>query len=417
MDSKAEAVTQNVFDVLKERGFIQQCTHEAEIRRLLGETRVTFYIGFDPTADSLHIGHYLTVMAMAHLQRAGHRPVALMGGGTGMVGDPTDKSEMRRVMTKAEIDHNVDCFKKQMSRFIDFNDGKAVMVNNADWLLALKYVEFIRDYGVHFSVNRMLATDVYKTRFEKGLTFFEFNYHLMQSYDFLELYRRYGCNLQMGGNDQWANIIGGAELIRRVENAAAYGMTFTLLQTSEGHKMGKTQKGALWIDPAKTPPYEFFQYFRNVDDADVGTCLALLTFLPMAEVNRLKELPGSEINKAKEVLAYETTKLVHGEAEADKALAAAKALFAGGATGGSIPTTAISAADFGEGVNIIALLEIARLAPSRSEGRRNVAQGGIKVNDVKIESVDHIVSVRDFTDGSLMIQKGKKTFHRFTIKA
>ncbi|WP_250229567.1 tyrosine--tRNA ligase [Anaeropeptidivorans aminofermentans] len=405
----------NAFDILQERGFIAQATHEAEIKELLSKERVTFYIGFDPTADSLHVGHFLTVMAMSHMQKAGHRPIILVGGGTGMVGDPTDRTDMRKMMTAEEVQHNVDCFKKQLSKFIDFEDDKAIMANNADWLLNLKYVDFIRDYGVHFSVNRMLTADSYRTRFEKGLSFFEFNYMLMQSYDFLELYRRYGCKMQLGGNDQWSNIIGGVELIRKVENQDAYGLTFTLLTTSDNKKMGKTQRGAVWLDPEKTTPYEFFQYWRNVEDASVEKCLGLLTFLPMEEVRRLGSLQDKDINIAKEALAYEITKNVHGEEEAKKALEAARALFAGGAHGGSIPATEIEKSDIEKGISIIELLEKASLIPSRGEGRRLITQGGIKVNDEKVEAFDKVITADDFKDGELMIQKGKKVFHKVTL--
>lgn len=405
----------NAFDILQERGFIAQATHEAEIRELLSKESVTFYIGFDPTADSLHVGHFLTVMAMSHMQKAGHRPIILVGGGTGMVGDPTDRTDMRKMMTAEEVQHNVECFKKQLSKFIDFEDDKAIMANNADWLLSLKYVDFIRDYGIHFSVNRMLTADSYRTRFEKGLSFFEFNYMLMQSYDFLELYRRYGCKMQLGGNDQWSNIIGGVELIRKVENQDAYGLTFTLLTTSDNKKMGKTQSGAVWLDPEKTTPYEFFQYWRNVEDSSVEKCLGLLTFLPMEEVKRLGSLQDKDINIAKETLAYEITKNVHGEEEAKKALEAARALFAGGAHGGSIPTTEIEQSDIEKGITIIDLLEKASLIPSRGEGRRLITQGGIKVNDDKIEAFDKIITAADFNDGELMIQKGKKVFHKIII--
>ncbi len=404
----------NAFDVLNERGFIQQTTHEEEIRNLFANEQVTFYIGFDPTADSLTIGHFLTIKAMMHLQQCGHRPVVLLGGGTGMVGDPTDKTEMRRIMLRDEIQHNVDCFRKQMERFIDFSDGKAIMANNADWLLELSYVPFIREYGVHFSVNRMLTAECYKSRFEKGLSFFEFNYMIMQSYDFLELFRRHNCKMQLGGNDQWSNILGGVELIRRVENASAYGMTFTLLQTSDGKKMGKTQKGALWISPEKTTPYEFFQYLRNVDDADVGTCLSLLTFLPMEEVNRLKALEGSEINKAKEILAYETTKIVHGKEEADKALQAAQALFAGGELSGSIPTTTINKEEAAN-LSLIELLEKTKLFESKSDARRNITQGGVKINGEKVSDIDYKITDNDFKDGIMVIQKGKKVFHHVVL--
>ncbi|WP_058485072.1 tyrosine--tRNA ligase [Defluviitalea phaphyphila] len=402
---------QNVFDILKERGFIEQTTHEKEIKELLGKESVTFYIGFDPTADSLHVGHFVTIMAMAHMQRAGHRPIALIGGGTAMVGDPTGKTDMRKMMTKETIEHNANCFKKQLSRFIEFGEDKAIMANNADWLLNLNYVDFLREIGVHFSVNRMLTYESYKTRMEKGLSFLEFNYTLMQSYDFLELYRKYNCKLQLGGNDQWSNILGGVELIRRLENDSVYGMTFSLLTTSEGKKMGKTESGAVWLDPNKTSPYDFYQYWRNVDDADVKKCLSLLTFLPMEEVNKLSSLEGAEINKAKEILAFEVTKIVHGEEEAKKADKAAKALFTGGSKGGSIPTTEISRDELGEGIDILTILQKANLIPSRSEGRRLITQGGIKVKGEKVNDINYIVKEDDFSDDTLMIQKGKKVFH------
>ncbi len=405
----------NAFDVLKERGFIQQMTHEEQIKDLLANEKVSFYIGFDPTADSLHVGHFMTIMAMAHMQRAGHRPIALVGGGTGMIGDPTDKTDMRKIMTREEVSHNVSCFKKQLSKFIDFEDDKAIMVDNADWLLGLNYIDFLRDYGVHFSVNRMLTAECYKQRLEKGLTFLEFNYMLMQSYDFLELYRRFNCKLQFGGNDQWSNIIGGVELIRRVESADAYGMTFTLLTTSAGKKMGKTESGAIWLDAEKTPPYEFFQYWRNIDDKDVKNCLSLLTFLPMEEVEALTNVEGSKINHAKEVLAFELTKIVHGEAEAQKSLDAAKTLFGGGANLDSVPTTEIPSSEFGDGMSIITLLETAGLISSRSEGRRLITQGGISVAEAKISDIEHIVRPADFTDNSVLIQKGKKVFHNIKL--
>lgn len=405
----------NVYDILKERGFTEQVTHEQEVRDLLGRESVTFYIGFDPTAGSLHVGHFVTIMAMAHMQKAGHRPIALIGGGTAMVGDPTGKTDMRKMMTEETIAHNAECFKKQLSRFIEFGEDKAIMVNNADWLLNLNYISFLREIGVHFSVNRMLTYESYKTRMEKGLSFLEFNYTLMQSYDFLELYRKYNCKLQLGGNDQWSNILGGVELIRRIGHDDAYGMTFSLLTTSEGKKMGKTEKGAIWLDPKKTSPYDFYQYWRNVADADVKKCLSLLTFLPMEEVNRLSALEGAEINKAKEVLAFEVTKIVHGEEEAKKAETAAKALFAGGAQGGSIPTTEISKQELKEGMDIITLLQKTGLTPSRSEGRRLIQQGGIKVQEQKITNIDHIITENDFSDNILMIQKGKKVFHRLQL--
>lgn len=407
--------SQNVYDILKERGFIEQSTNEEEVRKILGEESVTFYIGFDPTADSLTAGHFLTVMAMSHLQKAGHRPIALVGGGTGMVGDPSHRTDMRQMMTIDTIEHNVNCFKQQLSRFIEFGEDKAIIINNADWLRSLKYIDFIRDVGVHFSVNRMLTAECFKSRMEKGLSFFEFNYMLMQSYDFLELNRRYGCKLQLGGSDQWSNIIGGVELIRRMDQKDAYGLTFKLLTTSEGIKMGKTQKGAVWLDPKKTTPYEFYQYWRNVADSDVEKCLNLLTFLPMDEIKKLGSLEGSEINKAKEILAYEVTNIVHGEEEAKKAMEASKALFAGGASGGSIPTTNMDKDTFENGINILDALVTLKLAPSKSEARRLVTQGGIKVNDVKIDSIEHKITLNDFTENKLLIQKGKKVFHQIEL--
>ncbi len=405
----------SVFDTLLERGFIQQMTHEEEIRKLLQNEKITFYIGFDPTADSLHIGHFLTVMAMAHMQRAGHRPIALMGGGTGMVGDPTGRTDMRSMMSKETIEHNVNCFKKQLSHFITFDNDSAIIVNNASWLCNLNYIDFLREVGVHFSVNRMLTAECFKTRMEKGLSFLEFNYMLMQSYDFLVLNQKYGCKMQLGGNDQWSNIIGGVELIRRIQNDDAYGMTFTLLTTSEGKKMGKTMGGAIWLDPNKTSPYEFYQYWRNIDDRDVEKCLALLTFLPMEEVRRLGALKDEKINEAKEVLAYEVTKIVHSEEEAKKAEAAAKALFKGGANAGSIPTTYIEESEIKNGIDIITLLQKAKLIPSRAEGRRLIAQNGIKINDSVVNSIDYKISDNDFKDNILLLQKGKKVFHHISI--
>lgn len=407
----------NVFDVLKERGFIQQVTHEEELRELLGKESVTFYIGFDPTADSLHVGHFLQMIVMAHMQRAGHRPIALLGGGTTMVGDPSGRTDMRKMLTLEEIQSNAEKFKVQFEKFLDFSDGKAIMDNNANWLLKLNYVDFLREIGVHFSVNRMLTAECYKNRMEKGLTFIEFNYMLMQSYDFLELYRRYGCRLQLGGDDQWSNIISGADLIRRVENVPAYGMTFTLLTTSDGKKMGKTQAGAVWLDPEKTSPYDFYQYWRNVDDADVEKCLALLTFLPMEEVRRLGSLPGSEINEAKKVLAYEVTRLVHGEEEAKKAQDAAEALFGKGGNLDMVPTTEIDKDQLKDGINIIDLLILTGLAPSKGEGRRLINQGGLVVNDEKVESIDLQITLEDFKEEGLMMKKGKKTYHRVIIIA
>ncbi len=406
----------NVYDILKERGFIEQCTNEEEVRKLLGEEKVTFYIGFDATADSLTAGHFLTVMAMMHMQRAGHVPIALLGGGTTMVGDPTGKSDMRKIMTKDTIAHNARCFYEQLSKYLDFSDGKAIVENNADWLLDLNYVDFLREIGVHFSVNRMLTAECYKQRMEKGLTFFEFNYMLMQSYDFWKLYKMHNCVMQLGGNDQWSNILGGVELIRRKEGKAAYGLTFKLLTTSEGIKMGKTMKGAVWLNPEKTSPYEFFQYWRNIEDVKVEECLGLLTFLPMEEVRRLGSLPGAGINEAKEVLAYEITKIVHGVTEADKALAAARALFTDGGKSEDIPTTTYPAQKLAEGIDLITLLTDARLVPTRSEGRRLIQQGGVTVNEEKVTAFDRIYTLNDLDDkGAILIRKGKKGYHQ--IKA
>lgn len=406
----------NVYDVLAERGYVEQATHEDEIRELLGKESVTFYIGFDPTADSLHVGHFIQVMVMMHMQQAGHKPIALIGGGTAMVGDPSGRTDMRQMLTMEQIRKNSESFKKQFSRFIDFGEGKAIMVNNADWLLKLNYVEFLRDIGRHFSVNRMLAAECFKNRLEKGLSFLEFNYMLMQSYDFLELYRLHNCKLQLGGNDQWSNIISGVDLVRRSENAATYGLTFKLLVTSEGNKMGKTQSGAVWLDPSKTSPYDFYQYWRNVDDPDVKNCLSLLTFIPMDEVNRLGALQGAEINHAKEVLAYEVTKLVHGQEEADKAQAAAKALFGAGGDSESIPTTEFSKSDFDKGIDIIALLSQTGLISSNSEGRRLIQQGGIYMEDVQVTDFARVVTSADLKDGKLLIRKGKKVYHQVVVK-
>ncbi len=405
----------SAYEVLLERGFVEQMTHPDEIIDLFNKEKITFYIGFDPTADSLTVGHFLTIMAMAHLQQAGHRPIVLIGGGTTMVGDPTGKSDMRKMMTIEGIQQNAEHFKAQLSKFIDFSDDKAIMVNNADWLLNLNYVEFLREIGVHFSVNRMLTADCYKTRYEKGLTFLEFNYMLMQSYDFLELNRRYGCTMQFGGNDQWSNILGGVELIRRKESKPAYGMTFKLLTTGDGRKMGKTEKGAVWLDPEKTSPYEFYQYWRNTEDAKVGECLGLLTFLPMEEVNRLSALKDAEINLAKEVLAFELTKIVHGEEEATKAQEAARALFGGGGHGGSIPTTEVVQATIEAGLDLLTLMHEAGLIPTRSEGRRLVQQGGVRLNDVQETDVNRVITLSDFIDNELMIKKGKKSFHKIIL--
>lgn len=404
----------SVLDILKERGFVQQLTHEEEIAELLAKEKITFYIGFDPTADSLHVGHFLGMMVMAHMQQAGHRPICLIGGGTAMVGDPSGKADMRKMLTIEDIQHNSERFKKQMQRFIDFSDGKALMLNNADWLLGLNYVEFLRDIGVHFSVNRMLTAECFKQRMDKGLSFLEFNYMLMQGYDFLELNRRCDCIMQMGGDDQWSNILAGADLIRRKESKPAYGLTFTLLTTSDGRKMGKTEKGALWLDAEKTSPYDFYQYWRNVADADVEKCLALLTFLPMNEVRRLGALEDKEINIAKQVLAFEVTKLIHGQAEAEKAKQAAEALFSGAGNLDNVPTVAI-AADM-VGAKLLDVLAGTKIIPSKSEGRRLVQQGGLYIGDTKVSDPDLLLAADLFADNSLLIRKGKKNYHRIVIE-
>lgn len=397
----------NVFDTLKERGFIAQCTNEKELRELFDKERVTFYIGFDPTADSLHAGHFIALMAMAHMQRAGHRPICLVGGGTGTVGDPTGRTDMRKMLTDEDIEHNCECFKKQIARFIDFSDGKAIMVNNGDWLRKLNYIDLLRDVGACFTVNRMLAAECYKQRWEKGLTFLEFNYMVMQAYDFLELNRRYGCKLEMGGDDQWSNIIAGVELNRRKNNVAVYGLTNKLLTKSDGKKMGKTAGGALWLDAEKTSPYEFYQYWRNVDDADVEKCLSLLTFLPMEEVHRLGSLEGSAINEAKTVLAYEVTKIVHGEEEANKAKKAAEALFGGAGNTQDMPTVAAET-----GKKLLDVLTAGKVFASKSEGRRLIQQNGLSLNDAKVTDVDYILQASDFTDGEAIVKKGKKKYFK-----
>ena len=403
----------SVLDELLERGYIKQFTHEEETRKLLEEEKVTFYIGFDPTADSLHVGHFIAMMFMAHMQRAGHRPIALIGGGTAMVGDPSGKTDMRKMLTKEDIQHNVDSIKKQMSRFIDFSDDKAILVNNADWLLNPNYVDFLREVGVHFSVNRMLTAECFKQRLEKGLSFLEFNYMLMQGYDFYELNQKYNCKMQLGGDDQWSNMIAGVELVRRKAQGQAMAMTCTLLTNSQGQKMGKTVGGALWLDPNKTSPFDFYQYWRNVDDADVEKCLALLTFVPMDEVRRLGSLEGSEINKAKEVLAYEVTKLVHGEEEAKKAEDAAKALFAGGADMSNVPTVAITKEDLGK--TLLDVLATTKIVPSKKEGRRLIEQGGLSINGVKVEDVNRLLGEEDFEDNVALIKRGKKNYNKIEI--
>ena len=400
----------SVFDVLKERGYIAQCTNEDEVRAMFENEKVTFYIGFDPTADSLHVGHFLGLMVMSHLQKAGHRPVCLVGGGTGTVGDPSGRSDMRKMLTDEDIEYNCNQFKKQMARFIDFSDGKALMVNNGDWLRKLNYIDLLREVGAHFTVNRMLAAECYKNRMEKGLTFLEFNYMIMQSYDFLELHRRYNLKLEMGGDDQWSNIIGGVELTRRITGDAVYGLTFTLLTKSDGQKMGKTAGGALWLDKEKTSPYDFYQYWRNVDDADVERCLALLTFLPMEEVRRLGALEGQEINEAKKVLAYEVTKLVHGEDEADKAKAAAEAVFGGSGSSENMPTIELTAEDAAK--KLVDVLVAAEVFGSKGEARRLIQQNGLSLNDEKVTDPDYTLTEGDFTDGEAIVKKGKKKFYR-----
>ncbi|NFF63315.1 tyrosine--tRNA ligase [Clostridium sporogenes] len=405
----------NVYDILKERGYIKQLTHEEEIRELLGKEKISFYIGFDPTADSLHVGHFLQMMVMAHMQKAGHRPIALVGGGTGMIGDPTGKTDMRKMMTKDQIEHNCNCFKKQLAKIIDFSEDKAIMVNNADWLLNLNYIEFLREIGVHFSVNKMLTAECFKSRLEKGLSFLEFNYMLMQGYDFLELNRKYNCVMELGGDDQWSNILAGVDLIRRKEGKSAYGMTFTLLTNSEGKKMGKTESGALWLDPEKTSPYEFYQYWRNVADADVEKCLRLITFLPMDEVRRLSSLKGAEINEAKKVLAFEVTKLIHGEEEAEKAKVAAEALFGGNAKDlGNMPTAYIGKDYLNN--PLVDVLVKCEILPSKSEARRLIKQGGLYVNDEKVTEINLVVTEEYVTEDGIMIRRGKKNFNRIVVE-
>ena len=399
-----------VFEELKRRGHLAQLTDEEEIKELINAGKATFYIGFDPTADSLHVGHFMALCLMKRLQMAGNKPIALLGGGTGMIGDPSGKSDMRKMLTKETIEHNVACFKKQMSRFIDFSDGKALVVNNADWLMDLNYIDVLRDVGACFSVNKMLTFECYKQRMERGLTFLEFNYMIMQSYDFYRLFQDYGCNMQFGGDDQWANMLGGTELIRKKLGKDAYAMTITLLLNSEGKKMGKTEKGAVWLDPEKTSPYEFYQYWRNVGDADVIKCLKMLTFVPIEEIEEMeKHMKGAEYNKAKELLAYELTKLVHGKEEADKADAAAKAIFAGGGNSDDMPSTTIAAADLTDGkIGILTLLVKCGLCPSNGEARRLVTQNGIAVNGEKFTDPKGLVDLSE----PVVIKKGKKIFHK-----
>ena len=402
-----------IYEELQRRGLLAQLTDEEEIKELINAGKATFYIGFDPTADSLHVGHFMALCLMKRLQQAGNRPIALLGGGTGMIGDPSGKTDMRKMLTKEDIDHNIECFKKQMERFIDFSDGKAIMVNNADWILELNYIDVLREVGPHFSVNRMLAAECYKQRMERGLSFLEFNYMIMQSYDFLMLYEKYGCNMQFGGDDQWSNMLGGTELIRRKLGKDAYAMTITLLLNSEGKKMGKTEKGAVWLDPEKTSPYEFFQYWRNVADADVIKCLKMLTFLPIEEIEEMERtMSGSELNKAKEVLAHELTALVHGKEEADKALEAAKSLFGGSGVSDNMPEVKLSAEDLTEGkINIVDLLVKTGLCSSKRDARTVVQQGGASVDDRKIAAIDEMIEITDF----VVIKKGKKSMIKAVI--
>lgn len=406
----------NVYDILVERGLIEQVTHEEEVRALLGRESVTFYVGFDPTADSLHVGHFVQLMVMMHMQRAGHKPIALIGEGTAKVGDPSGKTDMRKMLSPETLKFNGEQILAQIGRYLTLDGVGGYAENNATWLDQLTYIPFLREIGSKFSVNRMLTAECFKQRMEKGLSFLEFNYMIMQAYDFLELNRRRGCRLELGGNDQWSNIIAGVDLVRRMEAEQVYGLTFKLLLTSDGKKMGKTESGAVWIDPEKTSPYELFQYLRNVEDADVENCLRLLTFLPMEEVRRLGALEGSEINTAKETLAYEFTKIVHGQDEADKALSAARALFASGGSLEEVPSTTLPAVDFETGMPILDLLTLLELIPSKSEGRRLIQQKGIVLNDVPVQSFDAVVTQADFHDGTAMLRRGKKVFHRVILK-
>jgi tyrosyl-tRNA synthetase len=412
-----EENTMTIYDELVARGLIAQVTDETEIKELINNGKAVFYIGFDPTADSLHVGHFMALCLMKRLQMAGNKPIALIGGGTAMIGDPSGRSDMRQMMTTETIQHNVDCFKKQMSRFIDFSDDKALLVNNADWLLDLNYVEVLRDIGPHFSVNRMLTAECYKQRMEKGLSFLEFNYMIMQSFDFYTLFQKYGCNMQFGGDDQWSNMLGGTELIRRKLGKDAYAMTINLLLNSEGKKMGKTQSGAVWLDPNKTSPFEFFQYWRNVADSDVLKCIRMLTFLPLEEIDAMESWEGAKLNEAKEILAFELTKLVHGEEEAAKAREASHALFAGGGNSEHMPTVELTAADFAEGdMDILALLVKTGLCESRADARRNVQQGGVSVADAKITDIAAKYTLDSFAGDGLVVKRGKKKFVKVVAK-
>ena len=405
-----------IYEELQARGLLAQLTDAEEIRDLINNGKATFYIGFDPTADSLHVGHFMALCLMKRLQEAGNKPIALIGGGTAMIGDPSGRTDMRSMMTKETIEHNCECFKKQMSRFIDFSEGKALMVNNADWLLDLNYVEFIREVGACFSVNNMLRAECYKQRMEKGLSFLEFNYMIMQSYDFLELYKRYGCNMQFGGDDQWSNMLGGTDLIRRKLSKDAYAMTITLLMNSEGKKMGKTQKGAVWLDPNKTTPFEFYQYWRNVDDADVLKCLRMLTFLPLSQIDEMDRWEGSQLNEAKEILAYELTNLVHGGEEADKAKEASRALFSGGGSSENMPTVTLTAEDYKDGkIDIQGVLVAAGLAASRSEARRAVEQGGVTVKGEKVTDLKTCYTRAEIAAEEFIVKKGKKSFKKILV--
>ena len=405
-----------VYEELQARGLIAQVTNEEEIRKMVNEGRAVFYIGFDPTADSLHVGHFMALCLMKRLQMAGNKPIALIGGGTGMVGDPSGRSDMRTMMTVETIQHNCDCFKKQMSRFIDFSEGKAMMVNNAEWLMNLNYIDFLREIGPHFSVNNMLRAECYKQRMEKGLSFLEFNYMLMQSYDFYELFQRYGCNMQFGGDDQWSNMLGGTELIRRKLGKDAHAMTITLLLNSEGKKMGKTQSGAVWLDPNKTTPFEFYQYWRNVGDADVLNCLRMLTFLPLEQIDEMDKWEGSQLNQAKEILAYELTSLVHGEEEAKKAQESARALFAGGAAA-EMPTAELSDADLSDGsIDLLSIVQKSGLCASRSEARRNVEQGGVSVDGEIVKDIKAVYTKEQLSGEGIVVKRGKKNFRRVVVK-
>ncbi len=411
----------DVFKTLQERGFIAQTTNEEKIKNLLNNQKITFYIGFDPTADSLHVGHFIPIMVISHLQKAGHTPIVLFGGGTGLIGDPTGKTDMRKMLSGEMISHNIDCFKRQTSKLIDFSEGKAIVVNNADWLTNLNYIDFLREVGIHFSVNRMLSFECYKQRLERGLSFFELNYMLMQSYDFLVLNRKYGCVLELGGDDQWSNIIGGVELVRKKENKDVFGMTITLLTNSEGKKMGKTEKGALWLDANKTSPYEFYQYWRNVDDKDVIKCLKMLTFLPMDDITELAKLEGQELNRAKEILAFEVTAAIHGKDEATKAQNATRAIFCSGQDTKDMPSTCIGADSFSDGkISIIELLTLSKLASSNGEARRLIEQGGISVllkNETKkVLNINESLAFSFFFDDFIIIKKGKKVFHKIVLK-